>query len=95
MRLLDKQKSEKIIWTGIVQIREVFSATWGQVSYDNNLRATPRRRCEKCSKRQSNLEYIVEQYLIKNIEYIKQYRFDDRRNKKPCHSTFIYQNIIR
>lgn len=63
---------------------EVFSATWGQVSYDNNLRATPRRRCEKCSKRQSNLEYIVEQYLIKkNIEYIKQYRFDDCRNKNP------------
>ena len=62
----------------------MFSATWGQVAYDNNLRATSRRRCKKCSKRQSNLEYIVEQYLIKkNIEYIKQYRFDDCRNKNP------------
>lgn len=81
-RLIEVRK-DYIDWY-CIDCGEIFKATWGQVAYDNNSKVTPRRRCEKCSKRQSNLEYIVEQYLIeKDIEYIKQYRFYDCRNKNP------------
>ena len=67
-----------------VDCGEIFKATWGQVVYDNRLRTVPRRRCDKCSKNQSNLEYIIEQYLIeKELKYIKEYRFEDCRNIYP------------
>ena len=65
-----------------VECGEIFKSSWSQVAYGNK-RTALRHRCEKCSKIQSNLEYIVEQYLIeKNIEYIKQYKFDDCVNKR-------------
>ena len=52
-------------------------ATWGQVV------ETDRFRCEKCVKKQSNLSYYVEQYLIeKDVEYIREFRFDDCRYKR-------------
>lgn len=59
------------------ECKNTFLATWGQVMYG-------RIRCDKCCDRQSNLAYMVEQYLItKQVKYIKEYRFDDCRNKKP------------
>lgn len=60
-----------------------FKAMWGQVAYykkDGSIK----HRCDRCSNSQSNLEYIVEKYLIeKEIEYIRQYRFNDCRNVYP------------
>ena len=54
-----------------------YMATWGQVV------ETDRFRCEKCVKKQSNLSYYVEQYLIeKDVEYIREFRFDDCRYKR-------------
>lgn len=71
-----KTKTDYIEWF-CIECGEIFKATWGQVIYDNS-NSTPRRRCSKCSKSRSNLEYIVEQYLIeKQIDYIKQYKFKD------------------
>lgn len=56
---------------------DIFKATLDQIRYDN------RFRCDKCSSRQSTLEWTVEQYLIlKNIKYEKQKRFNDCRNKR-------------
>lgn len=55
-----------------------YFALWGEVAYGN------RHRCYNCTKRKSNLEYLVEKYLIElNIEYEPQYRFDDCRNINP------------
>lgn len=55
----------------------IFGATLDQIRYDN------RFRCNKCSSKQSNLEWTVEQYLIfKNIKYEKQKRFNDCKNKR-------------
>ena len=54
-----------------------YMATWSQVVETN------RFRCEKCVKKQSNLSYYVEQYLIeKGVEYIREFRFDDCRYKR-------------
>ena len=61
----------------------IFYAQWGQVVYPRKNTAL-RHRCENCTNKQSNLEYIVEEYLKeKEINYIKEYRFDDCRNIKP------------
>lgn len=55
----------------------IFKATLDQIRYDN------RFRCDKCSSKQSNLEWTVEKYLIfKNIKYEKQKRFNDCKNKR-------------
>lgn len=72
-----------------------YMATWGQVV------ETDRFRCEKCVKKQSNLSYYVEQYLIeKDVEYIREFRFDDCRYKRalpfdfylPLHNYVIEVN---
>lgn len=40
-------------------------------------------RCQECSSKMSNIAKMVESYLINsNIEYIKEYRFDDCRDIK-------------
>lgn len=70
---------------------EVFSSTWGQVAYRRK-DGSIRHRCERCTQRQSNLEYTVEQYLIqKELEYVKEYRFEDCRNKNPLPFDFYLQ----
>ena len=72
-----------------------YMATWSQVVETN------RFRCEKCVKKQSNLSYYVEQYLIeKGVEYIREFRFDDCRYKRalpfdfylPSHNYVIEVN---
>lgn len=84
-------KKDYIEWY-CIDCGEIFMATWGQVVYDRNNKSTQRLRCEKCSKRQSNLEYTVEQYLIeKGIEYIKEYRFEDCKNKHTLPFDFYLQ----
>lgn len=69
-----------------------YVATWGQVVVTN------RFRCEKCIKKQSNLSYCVEQYLIgKRVEYIKEYKFEDCRNKRALPFDFylpLYNYVI-
>lgn len=76
---------------------DIFLATWGQVVYKRK-DGSIRRRCEKCTQRQSNLAYTVEQYLIQiKLEYIKEYRFIDCRNKKPLPFDFYlpkYNTVI-
>ena len=72
-----------------------YMATWGQIIESNRI------RCEKCVKKQSNLSYCVEQYLIeKGVEYIREFRFDDCRYKRalpfdfylPLHNYVIEVN---
>ena len=69
-----------------------YMATWGQVV------ETDRFRCEKCVKKQSNLSYYVEQYLIeKDVEYIREFRFDDCRYKRALPFDFylpLYNYVI-
>lgn len=56
---------------------DIFKATLEQIRYDN------RFRCDKCSSRQSTLEWTIEQYLIlKNIKYEKEKRFNGCKNKR-------------
>lgn len=53
----------------------------------------PSWRCPKCSKRQSNLEYIVEQYLItKGIQYSTQKRFPWCREKRMLPFDFYLED---
>ena len=72
-----------------------YMATWRQIIESNRI------RCEKCVKKQSNLSYCVEQYLIeKGVEYIREFRFDDCRYKRalpfdfylPLHNYVIEVN---
>lgn len=50
-------------------------------------------RCQICSKRQSNIEYLVEQYLIdKNIKYTKQKRFSWCREKRLLPFDFFIED---
>lgn len=66
----------------------IFKATLEQIRYDN------RFRCDKCSSKQSTLEWTVEQYLIlKNIKYIKEKRFKDCRNKNPLPFDFYLEDF--
>ena len=38
-------------------------------------------QCNKCTKRQSNLEYLTQQYLdTLGVKYIAEYRFEDCRD---------------
>ncbi len=84
-------RTEYLIFT-CCDCGESYKATWSQVT------ETDRFRCEKCCKRQSGLSYCVEQYLQeKGIKYIKEYRFDDCRNKKPLPFDFYlpdYNHVI-
>lgn len=73
----------------------VFSATWSQITINQ------RYRCPDCVQIKSNLENIVEKYLIENnIQYEYQKRFDDCRDKRclpfdfylPCFNTVIEVN---
>lgn len=53
-------------------------------------------RCDICTLNQSNLETIVEKWLIQNnLTYIKQYRFDDCRNIYPLPFDFMVQTADR
>lgn len=55
----------------------IFKATLEQIRYDN------RFRCNKCSSKQSTLEWTVEKYLnLKNIRYEKQKRFNGCKSKR-------------
>lgn len=62
---------------------EVYEALWGQVAYATR-KGMLRHRCQRCSKRESNLEYDVRIYLESlNIKYTKQKRFTDCKNIIP------------
>lgn len=69
-----------------------FKATWGQVAYkrkDGSIRS----RCDACTMKQSNLEYTVEEYLKeKQLDYFKEYRFDDCRDKRTLPFDFYLYN---
>lgn len=69
-----------------------YKATWLQVA------SKQRYRCLECTNHQSKYEYYLEQYLIeKNIDYIRQKRFDGCRNIKPLPFDFYlpkYNYII-
>lgn len=57
---------------------EIYSTTLDQIRYEHKF------RCGKCSKKQSTIEWMVEQYLIlKNVKYEKEKRFNNCRNKNP------------
>jgi very-short-patch-repair endonuclease len=59
-----------------------YKATWGELIYNRDV-STNRFRCEFCNKRESNLEYTIENYLkLKKIKYEKQKRFDWCRIKR-------------
>ncbi len=52
-----------------------YKATWDQIVFRQ------RYRCPKCKNHQSKYEYYVEQYLLeKNVDYIRQKRFEDCKN---------------
>lgn len=64
-----------------------FSTTWQRFS---NL---GKRRCDKCTKVMSNLEYKVKTYLEENdFEFIYQYGFDDLRYKHKLKFDFAIFN---
>lgn len=69
-----------------------YEATWNQVVHNY------RYRCPNCTKHQSKYEHYVEQYLLeKNVEYIRQKRFEACRNIKPLPFDFYlpkYNYII-
>lgn len=75
---------------------EKFEATWGQVAY--GIKGMRRLRCQRCTKSQSNLEYIIEEYLKeKQIKYEKQKRFIKCRNIRPLPFDFYlskYKTVI-
>lgn len=63
-----------------IECGDIFKATWQQVSQPTK-HSNLRHRCKRCSKVESNLEYIVRKYLEdKNIEYISQKRYEDCRD---------------
>lgn len=67
---------------------ETYMAQWCQVVSNNRI------RCERCEGKQSTLAYMVEQYLISaGVEYIKEYRFDDCRNKRALPFDFYLPTI--
>lgn len=75
-------KKDDFINIYCVECGEIFGATWGQLTYKRDNSAI-RNRCEVCSKSQSNLEYIIEQYLIElNVLYEKEKKFDWCKNKR-------------
>lgn len=50
-------------------------------------------RCHRCKKKQSNLEYMVEQYLIeKNFIYVKEKKFGKLRNKRCLRFDFYLED---
>lgn len=66
---------------------EIYKATLDQIRNSN------RFRCNKCSLKQSNIEWLVEKYLIlKDINYIKEKRFEDCRNKNPLPFDFYLED---
>lgn len=55
--------------------RKEFNAKWENIAYGSRV------LCDECCMKQSNLEYIVAQYLkSQNIKYICQKRYSDCRN---------------
>ncbi len=66
---------------------EEYSTTISRAIYLN------KNRCDRCTKKQSNIEFCVEQYLIqKKINYIKEKRFNDCRDKKPLPFDFYLKD---
>lgn len=65
------------------ECNEVYKALWGEVAYIYE--GKPHRlRCSRCSKSESNLEYVVRSYLENiKINFTKQKRFDNCRNIYP------------
>ena len=53
-----------------------------------------RYRCPKCSKAESLGELYIEQYLKnKNVQYIRQYKFNDCRDIRPLPFDFYLPNL--
>lgn len=70
---------------------EKYNALWGEVAYGN--KGSYRHRCYNCTKRKSNLEYLVEQYLIeKKIKYTPQKRFNECKNKNSLPFDFYLKS---
>jgi very-short-patch-repair endonuclease len=97
IRLVDKQERKIHIRTEklefyCIQCGEVFQSTWDEVIREQ------RYRCKKCTKSKSNLEYIVEQYIIdKKIKYTTQKTFNDCKKKRLLPFDFYlddYNTII-
>lgn len=67
---------------------EIYMAQWYQVVSNNRI------RCERCEGKQSTLAYMVEQCLISaGVEYVKEYRFNDCRNKRALPFDFYLPTI--
>ena len=65
-----------------------YTTTTTNLLYGNKI------KCNKCSNIQSNIEKKVENWLNGNkIQYIKQYKFKNCRNKKPLPFDFYIRNI--
>lgn len=77
-RVIDVRKSKIQHHTDVLCVCKCGNEFW----CDFNLwRTMSKVQCNQCSKRQSNLEYLTQQYLDElNVQYITEYRFEDCRD---------------
>ena len=90
-------KNDEYIEVHCCECGDIYKATWEQLTGIKK-DATLKLRCQKCSKSQSNLEYIVESYLKKKkINYVVQKRFSWCKNKRQLPFDFYlvdYNTVI-